>query len=211
MILGITASVKTTVIAFVLGMAIGGVSGFYTKGQFVKADRVDAVVEVRKTDAKSVQKAQETDSQVARNQESKASVISQIKQEYRKTHEQPKQPARSDPGTSGSTHSAPPHGAFSVGVNGFGQPAEQSCGPTRLSRNDVWLFNSAISGAIDRATSPSDAEGKAPSEVTNSAFYEHNLEIIDYYHYLSESHDALVSFVERLQREQRERLGIKSE
>lgn len=177
-----------------LSLTVGGIGGFYTHAKFVKADLVTQMVETRKGDAHAVADAQATDSTIEAVETRTGTNLDLARDEIRRRH--------------AGDVARPAPDAIAVSGQLAGQSVDKSCAPTRLSLADVRLFNRAYDGEFDSPTAESDAANTTPSEVTNSDFYIHHLKVTEQYLDLGTRHDALVSFVEKLMKEQRKKLGI---
>lgn len=188
-------NIKNIVLAFLLGLSIGIFGGWHVHGWFVDAHQVEKMVNVRKNDAKEVQKSQNIDKAVTADIDFSNKTISDIRKKIKDYAKAPTiVPAQ---GFDDDSRLAPANpGQLLVCTGDF------------LSRGQLWMLNSARAGTLDSSAIPGDAEGKAPSSVAVTEFIDNDLEVVGIYHELAKRHDALVDYVNGLMKAQRERLGI---
>lgn len=188
--------ITTFLLACFMALSIGAVGGYYTKGRFVKADRVDKIADVRKEDASNAAHAQATSIALADDIHAVRGSIADLKKEsVRYVTRRVEVPQACAP--TGAPESPDGHRAPRV-------LAADDALPIGLVR----LLNAARGGAADRPAIGSDAEGQAPSDVAVQDFIDNDFDIVAEYHGLAKRHDALVEFVAGIQRNQRARLGI---
>jgi hypothetical protein len=176
---------------------IGFSGGYYTKYKFDQADIVDEVVLARKTDAKSVAGAQKTDAKIAsktaQNDATNGALANETPRYLRPASE--RKQACPSPDQPGAT------------------PLQRS-GPQVVASDDVLplgtvrLLDAARRGTVDRATLPSDEDGRAASDVSFGEFEKGDREVVHSYNQLALEHNELVAYVLKLMKDQRKRMGI---
>lgn len=195
--------ILASIVICVALLTIGFGSGFYTKGKFDKADKVDEVMGVvkdqqkaRAGDAENVADSQQKSAELDRKVGAGDAQADTIKKEIKKY--EPRADVRPNP--------VSPETGVSI-------PGQQSvCPPSFafLSRGELWLLDSVRlgqPGTPDLAPFKSDDEGRAPSDVARSELLEADVEAVKRYNALKDVHNGLVDYVEWLQAEQRKRLG----
>lgn len=195
-------------IAAVLWTVICFSAGFYTKGQFVKADKVDQMAETRKGDAHEVQQSQETDRGIQLRTDASSAHVDGVREIVRKRaataakHAAKRKP--DVPKSSGDTQpDSEPHTVVGEGLRA---PRRAFCGPDHLATGDIRLFNLAADGRPVDSSFSLDAESEADSQVTGADFCDHYLVVVKQYNELAINHNALVDWVEQKQVEQHKRL-----
>lgn len=190
-----------TFYAIVVSAVLAFCAGFYTKGKFDTADKVEQVVEVRKADAVSVNDAGKRDAKVEAKIEKNASDDKRAKKEITR-YVKPRAPqpvASCKEGGSGPAQAGPAE-----------PPARQVVAADDvLPVGAVRVLDGARDGTLDRAAPIGDEEGRAASDVAFEEFAGNDLEVVRLYKDLAARHDELVEFVNDLMRKQRKRLGIK--
>ena len=177
--------------AVVVSLVLGFSTGYYTKYKFAQADIVAEVEEVRKEDGKAVEESQKTNVIITAKEEIINDRTARIQSEIKRY-------------TASKTDVCSAQQSGTIDVSGHPTLRVSDA----LSMGEFSLLNAARKGTIDYSTLPSDEAGKAPSRVSRDAFIANDIAITGIYHGLATNHNALVDYVEKLQAEQRKRLGI---
>ena len=164
-------NVKNIVLAVVLALSVGYCTGYYTKGQFVKADQFEAVTEARSETADSIQESLKTSAATEQEVTASNQKIAVI----RKTVTARIQSKETQ--NEANLHLAC-HSGLDVGT--------------------VRLLNSARDGSTLDAASLGDAASQAPSGIGLSELLDNDLETVQLYRELAVRHDTLVDYVESL-------------
>lgn len=196
-------NLKNILLALFMGLLLGIVGGFYTKDKFFKAEQVERVVEVRKTDAENVKQVAQADAELGQRQEKKDEAVTQAKTQVARIE------ARAKHLSSTAPAKRPDETAVCRADPQVPEQAESQDSPdSGLSVAHVRMLNAARAGALDPGLEPSDGEIATSAAIARAEFLENDLEVVRRYHRLAEAHDELVSEVEKLQAEQRKRLGL---
>lgn len=164
------ADIKLALLGIAGAFAIGTGVGYYTKGQFVKADHLDAAIEAREVTASNIQESLSISSAV----EQKTTASNQRIAIIRKKAVERNKPKET------------------VDVTLPVQPV-RNC---NLDHDTVRLLNAARDPAAALPTGNPDAESQAASQVTQSDLIDNDIEVVGLYHELAERHDALVDWVQ---------------
>ncbi len=190
---------RNLLIALLTGLLVGTSLGYYVKGRFVKADRVEHIVETRKTDVRSVVAMQKSEKVLQAKVESTRTNIDNIRKEVKRHETHVRVPAKRSKA----------NGTVDAGQvpESSGSNSSTSDGCQRvLNDRTVGLLNAA---RADKPVDPAswlDGEGEAPSLVTDEDFIDNDLEIVGMYHDLSKRHDTLVDWVSDLIAKQNARI-----
>jgi cell division protein FtsB len=191
-----SSSIVRLIAASAISLAVGGYAGWYVKDKFIKAKQVNQLVKVRKDDAKAVSYSQARNQMLTTEIQLDRDRFTTLKKEVRRyvvTRAETSQRCSAE--------------TVATNTVGSGQVSVLAS-DDRLPVGLVRLLNDARTGTPDSATDSSDGEGKAPSDVTAEDFIENDLDVVAEYRELAKKHDELVNFVERLQDEQRKRMGV---
>lgn len=182
---------RNLLIALLVGLLMGTSLGYYVKSRLVKADRVEHIVETRKTDVRSVVAMQKTEKVLQAKVESTKTNIDNIRKEVKRHETHVRVPAKrsKENGTVGSGQVSKDSEA-----NSF---ASGSCERV-LNDRTVGLLNAARANKPFDPAPWLDGEGEAPSLVTDEDFIDNDLEVVGMYHDLAQRHDALVDWVSDL-------------
>lgn len=161
---------KNLLIAAFVSLLIGFAAGFITKGKFVKADQVTAIVEVRKDDAKAITTNLASDVATLNAEQKNNSKAQRITRAI----------------------------SVTVPTGGLRAPSNETACPSNplLSVGLVRLLNDARSGSVVESAERADAAEQTASDVTVSDFAENDVEVTRLYHELAGRHDKLVDWVE---------------
>jgi len=194
-------------LALVVSFAVGAIAGWQVKDRYTKAAQLDELAAVREVDIANVADAQAKDLALGKGIQLSRSAVASAKQEVVSyVVKRVKIPVR-------VTVPAECPAPVQADKGAPEQPVVAQPEARLLASDDVLpvglvrLLNDARSGTFDPSTLPSDGEGKAPSAVEAQDFIESDFDVVAEYHELAKKHDELVEYVEKLQREQRARLG----
>lgn len=201
------ANIKATLVTGALCLCVGFSAGYYTKAQFVKADKVEQsktelakAREIVKQSSVAVKDAVSKSVEISERIENSSNNQATIRKEAtRRVQEQEtigEQKNDSDNSISGGA--------------GLAQTSLRDACVFYLDYGTVRLYNAAIAGKHLGATGTSDGEGEAPSapsddaetEVKTSDVVENALTVIDMYHELAIKHNELVDAVNKKLQEQ---------
>lgn len=167
------ANIKNILIAAVIALAVGFGIGFYVKSEFVKADQVAAVIEVRREDAVNIIAEQAIDTKVLDQESKNNENAARISDAIRKTK------------------------PVSIPTGGLHVPKQEVVCSTDpfLSVRLVRLLNNARTGSPVESAQRTDAEEQAASDVTVSDLADSDVEVARLYRELAGRHDELVDWV----------------
>ena len=173
------ANLKTTALATAIALMVGYFAGYYTKGQFVKADQLDAATDAQHQTAVDIQESLKTslavDADVAASNQKvetvRKAVAARIKQKEIKNE---------------------------ANLHGECLSLNDICPGCRFSLDvgTVRLLNSARAGTAPDTTGLGDGESETPSEIGEAEFIDNDLQVVQMYHELATKHNALVDWVE---------------
>jgi len=174
-----------TILALVLAACVAFSAGFYTKGQFVAAERAESLVEAQKEVANDVIEAAKTSDRIEEKID-----------EVEKRTEAAKVVVRKAPVVVLEPVNCPEREGSAVSI------VQQGVGGTADGNRDLYL-NRAVVSVLDAArqnvdfdsASVSDEEVRTASDVTVDEFVQNDLEVTRMYHELATRHDELVEFV----------------
>ena len=166
--------IQIALVALFIGIGIG----YFTKGQFVKAERTDALIESQKEIVNDVIQAEKTNERVetaVAKTEQKSNVA---KQTIRKIPFVVVEP--------GNCPANPEPEVASV---------SRTDDVLHLGRGAVSVLDAARENVDLDPAAISNEESRAASDVTLDEFVQNDLEVVRMYHELSERHNTLVEFV----------------
>ena len=174
-----------SIMALVLAFAIGFGAGFYTESKFDQAKTAQTAVAEQKADIKAVQSAHQEDQKIdgqVNSEESQTATLAKLIHNHIQAQHQPKEKP------SGLSH-------FQL------KDPQTVCPVWTLDAYTVSLLNDVRTGS-NSAAGLGDAEGKAPSQVTEQQLLDSDAQIAGQYRELATRHDALVDYVEGLMKQQ---------
>lgn len=180
-ITGFFSNAKFILLALLIGLVIGGVTGWYEKSIRVSAAQTKVVIEARKDDAKAGAVAQDKQLALDDKKENNRVQIKYITKEIVKYVPQ--------------TITEVTHG--------------NDCPSSVLSVGAVRLLNAARSGEVVDPSAWIDEEVIQDTEIGLQELSVADIELTEQFQELAANHDALVDAVAEYQAEQRKRLGIK--
>lgn len=174
-----------TLLALILTACVAFSTGFYTKGRFVEADRVQGFVEAQKEVVNDVFEAAKTSDRIEEKNDQTEKRTEKAKSVVRKAPVVVLEPAV-----------CPERESAEVPAD------EQRTGGTASDDRGVYLSRAAVS-VLDAARQDIDLDPAAisgeeirtASDVTVDEFVQNDLEVVRMYHDLATRHDELVDFV----------------
>lgn len=163
---------QNTAIAVALALIVGFGAGYYTKGQFVKADQFEAVTEARSETAVDIQESLKTSAATEQEVTASNQQVAVIRKAIS---------ARVQPKTQETSNEA---------------NLRPVCTGTGLDVGTVRLLNSARDGSTLDPASLGDAASQAASGIGLPELLDSDLEVVQLYRELAVRHDTLVDYVE---------------
>ncbi|WKZ86368.1 hypothetical protein N5B55_05280 [Ralstonia pickettii] len=176
---------KNLILALVAGLLIGGLAGYYTKGEFEQAKEATQLREDKKESAQAVVDSGAANHALEQKIETGAKTATVVQKAVAKQLAKPVK--RKD------THEEPIQCSL---------PAGDAALPFTVGT--VRLLNAAREGVAVDAAAVSDGESEAPADLAVAEFVDNDLEVVRLYHELAARHDALVDAVQKKLNEQAE-------
>lgn len=168
------SNIKNIALATSIALAVGYTAGYYTKGQFTKANLFESVTEARHESAQSIQHSLETSLATEQKVTDSTQQVAVVRKAVA---------ARVQPKIQETSNEA---------------NLRLSCPDSGLDVGTVRLLNSARDGTAFDPASLGDGASQAPSGIGLPELLDNDLEVVQLYRELAVRHDALVDYVESL-------------
>jgi hypothetical protein len=180
------SQISTFFVCLGLALITGFGTGWYTKGQFVKADMVDQVSEAQEQSKENLKISHAIDVKVTEKVDATAVTTDKYVKEIRRA--KPIKPALEPVA---AVHIP---ASLSAPVETPVAPSAVDCADPVLTVGAVRLLNDALAGRSPDPAGYSNAKDQAPSDVGLQEVSEHLVKVAGQYHQLGARHDALVTW-----------------